>query len=197
MTTDTETIEQLSADARVVFGFWAYLLTDLVLFASLFATYAVLEGGTFGGPGPHQLFDVRYAFIETMLLLTSSFVAGLGMIAAHEGAKRRVLAWFAAAFILGAGFLGMETAEFAHLAAIGATPSASAFLSSYFTLLGTHGLHVAIGLVWMGVLLVWALRRPWDHHAERKFMLLSLFWHFLDIIWVLIFTVVYLFGLMS
>jgi cytochrome o ubiquinol oxidase subunit 3 len=187
--------EHRAADARIIFGFWAYLMTDLVLFASLFAVYAVFRGATFGGPAGTDIFSARFVLAETLILLTSSFTCGLGILAARSGSKNAVLAWFGGTFALGALFLAMELSEFARLAAAGNGWQKSAFLSSYFTLVGTHGLHVALGLVWMLALLGHILWRGLTRSNMRKLMLLSLFWHFLDIVWIFIFTIVYLMGI--
>ncbi len=186
---------EIAADAKTVFGFFTYLMTDLVLFAALFATYAVLHSGVFGGPTSEEIFNAPFALLETLILLTSSFSCGLSLLAARRGNAHVLLAALGATFILGAAFLALEVSEFARLAASGAGPSASAFLSSYFTLVGTHGLHVLIGLVWMAALGVSIAVRGLTRGNLRKLALLSLFWHFLDIIWIFIFTIVYLFGI--
>lgn len=181
-------------ESKVTFGFWVYLMTDCILFATLFATYAVLSGNTFGGPSGKELFDLPYVLIETLLLLTSSFTAGLAIWAAHRGNKKQVISWFGATFLLGAAFLGMELAEFSHLYNEGHSWQQSAFLSSYFILVGTHGAHITAGLLWMGVLLVRVWRKGLSASNLKKLTLLSLFWHFLDIVWIFIFTIVYLMG---
>jgi cytochrome o ubiquinol oxidase subunit 3 len=177
-------------------GFWIYLMTDCILFASLFATYIVLQRGTFGGPGSHELFDLQFVLVETLLLLTSSFVCGLTMLAVRVGRKSHVIGGLIATFLLGAAFLGMELSEFATLAAEGHGWWSSAFLSAFFTLVGTHGLHIAIGLLWIGVL-VWQIkRRGLTDGIVRRLGLFGLFWHFLDVIWIFIFTIVYLMGVL-
>jgi cytochrome o ubiquinol oxidase subunit 3 len=176
------------------FGFWIYLMTDCVLFATLFAVYAVLNHNHFGGPGPHELFKMPYVLIETLLLLTSSFTCGLGILAARYQGRRWVLLWFGLTLILGLAFLGMELSEFRQLAHDGNDWQRSAFLSAFFTLVGTHGAHIAVGLVWMLVLLGRVMKRGLDELTLQKLVLLSLFWHFLDLVWIFIFTVVYLFG---
>ena len=132
--------------------------------------------------------------IETLILLTSSFTCGLGMIAARQNKKNSVLAFFGITFLLGLSFLGMELYEFNHLIAEGFDWQKSAFLSSFFTLVGTHGLHITGGLIWLGVLLTYTLKKGLTNNVVRKFMLISVFWHFLDIVWIFIFTIVYLFG---
>lgn len=175
-------------------GFWIYLMTDLLMFSVLFATYAVLKNATFGGPSGRELFDLPYALIETMLLLISSFTCGVGMLFARRNDKTKTLAFFGITFLLGLSFIGMELNEFSNLAHEGNTPQRSAFLSSFFTLVGTHGLHITSGLIWLAILLIYILRKGLTESAVRKLTLLSLFWHFLDIVWIFIFTVVYLFA---
>ncbi|MBP9711373.1 MAG: cytochrome o ubiquinol oxidase subunit III [Candidatus Pacebacteria bacterium] len=179
---------------NVSFGFWVYLMSDCVLFAALFATYAVLQGATFGGPTAYDLFNLPFVFVETMLLLTSSFTMGLAVIAARAHKKQQSLRLLAATLILGLAFLGMEVYEFTHLIAVGEGPATSAFLSAFFTLVGTHGLHVAIGAIWMCVVGAHIWFNGITSGALRKLTILSLFWHFLDVIWICIFTFVYLFG---
>lgn len=175
-------------------GFWVYLMTDCVLFAALFATYAVLHNATAGGPNGKELFELPYVLLETMVLLTSSFSAGLGILGARRRDKTAVLFWFAITFLLGLLFLGLEISEFHKLIAEGASFRESAFLSSYFTLVGTHGLHITAGLTWMGVMLWQVWRKGVTPKLASGLGLLSLFWHFLDIVWIFIFTIVYLFG---
>ena len=184
----------MDRDTKVIFGFWVYIMTDCVLFASLFATYAVLHNNTNGGLSGRDLFSLPYILTETMLLLTSSFTCGLAMLAMHRAQVRKLVTWLGVTFILGASFLGMELKEFHSLAVEGNSWHRSGFLSSYFTLVGTHGLHITIGLLWM-VIVVWQLRRRGlTCGAIRRLTLLSMFWHFLDIVWIFIFTIVYLLG---
>jgi cytochrome o ubiquinol oxidase subunit III len=187
----SSTHEQESDD-RVMFGFWVYLMTDLLMFSVLFAVYAVLHGNTMGGPTGRDLFNPQLALTETLILLTSSFTAGLGMIAARRGIKRQVLVWFGITFLLGLAFLGIELYEFAEFIHEGHTMTVNAFLSSFFVLVGTHGIHITSGLLWLAVLLVFIIKRGLTKPNVRKLALLSLFWHFLDIVWIFIFTVVYL-----
>ncbi len=183
------------ANAKALFGFWTYIMSDCILFASLFAAYAVLRTSTFDGPVARELFSLPFVLTETIILLTSSFTYGLvTLYAHHKGKKRNVLFWLASTFILGAIFLGMEVTEFSNLIHEGNGPGRSAFLSSFFTLVGTHGLHVTVGLIWMGNLFVQVWRRGLDVTTSGKLSLLGLFWHFLDIIWIFIFTIVYLMG---
>jgi cytochrome o ubiquinol oxidase subunit 3 len=181
-----------AANDRVMFGFWVYLMTDLLMFAVLFAVYAVLRGATAGGPSASDLFRPELALAETLILLTSSFTCGIGMIAARRGNKRQVLAWFGITFLLGLAFLGIELFEFAELIHEGHTWRNSAFLSAFFGLVGTHGLHIISGLLWLSITLAYIWKRGLNSHMVRKLALLSLFWHFLDIVWIFIFTFVYL-----
>lgn len=183
---------EAEANDRAQFGFWVYLMTDLLMFAILFATYAVLRGNVAGGPSGKDLFSLPVALSETLILLTSSFTAGLGMLAARSNKKGQVLAWFGVTFLLGVSFLVLELREFGHFIAEGHTWQTSAFLSSFFTLVGTHGLHISFGLLWMGISLVVIMVRGLNPSMVRKLTLLSLFWHFLDIVWIFIFTIVYL-----
>jgi cytochrome o ubiquinol oxidase subunit 3 len=183
---------EAAADDRVGFGFWVYLMTDLLMFTVLFACFAVLRNNTFGSPAGRELFSLPAALTETIILLTSSFTAGLGMLAARRGSKSQVLTWFGITFLLGLAFLVLELKEFAQFVHEGNTWHSNAALSSFFTLVGTHGLHITSGLLWMGTTLVFIWKRGLDSHLVRKLALLSLFWHFLDIVWIFIFTVVYL-----
>ncbi|MBX4192024.1 cytochrome o ubiquinol oxidase subunit III [Candidatus Parcubacteria bacterium] len=178
---------------NTTFGFWVYLMSDCVLFAALFATYAVLQTQTFGGPGASELFDLNFVLTETLILLTSSFTVGLATIFSLEHKKRATLVALATTFILGLSFVGMEVFEFTHLIAEGSGPSANAFLSSFFVLVGTHGAHVTAGLIWMFVVMLHVMRGS----VGNKLYTLSLFWHFLDIVWIFIFTFVYLFGALA
>lgn len=187
-----KTSHEEAANERVMFGFWVYLMTDLLMFSVLFAVYAVLYRNTLGGPSGRELFSLPLALSETLILLTSSFTCGIGMIAARRGNKNQVLTWFSITFILGLAFLGLEFKEFAKFIHEGHTIASNAFLSSFFTLVGTHGLHITSGLLWMAITLVFISRRGLNSHMVRKLTLLSLFWHFLDIVWIFIFTIVYL-----
>ncbi len=180
------------SDARVVFGFWIYIMTDCLLFASLFAVYAVLHDNTFGGPGGKELFSLPFVLLETFILLISSFTAGLGMLSAHKGMKREVMLWFTITLLLGISFVGMEISEFIKLAHEGNDWTRSGFLSSFFTLVGTHGLHVFAGSIWILLLLVQMAMKGLTTTNLRRLACFSLFWHFLDIIWIFIFTFVYL-----
>lgn len=186
------THEAQNEDSTAVFGFWMYLMSDFVLFAGLFATYAVFKGNVFGGPAAGDLFSMPYVLVETVLLLTSSFTCGLALLAAQRGSIKGVITALSGTFLLGVGFVWMEIAEFRDLILAGHGPDQSGFLSSYFTLVGTHGLHVAIGLLWLVALAVSILARGLGRSSMRKLALFSLFWHFLDIVWIFIFTIVYL-----
>jgi len=192
-TLDLKRIEAEAAD-KTTLGFWVYIMTDCVLFASLFAVYAVLHGNTFGGPSGQELFKLPYVLVETMVLLTSSFTCGLAMLAAQRRDKQQVLLWLGVTFLLGATFLGLELAEFHSMVAEGNSWRRSGFLSSYFTLVGTHGLHITIGLIWIAVMSFFTFKRGLQHGVLKRLTLLSLFWHFLDVVWIFIFTIVYLFG---
>jgi cytochrome o ubiquinol oxidase subunit 3 len=182
------------ADDKTLFGFWVYLMTDCVLFASVFATYAVLHNNTYGGPSGRELFSLPYVLVETMILLTSSFTCGLAMLALQRRAKNQTLFWLAVTFALGIAFLVMEVTEFRHLVNEGNSWRRSGFLSGFFTLVGTHGLHITVGLCWMLSMMLQTAKRGFTHGVVRRLTLLSLFWHFLDLIWIFIFTVVYLRG---
>lgn len=183
---------EAEAEDRGNFGFWIYLMTDLLMFAVLFAVYAVLHDNTAGGEGARELFSLPLALKETLILLTSSFTCGLGMVAARQRNKKQALFWFGLTFVLGLTFLGLEVKEFAEFIHEGHTLSSSAFLSSYFVLVGTHGIHITSGLLWMAITLSFVVKRGLNVPLVRKLGYLSLFWHFLDIVWIFIFTIVYL-----
>ena len=176
------------------YGFWIFLLSDMVLFSCFFASYAVLLGQTAGGPNGAELFDLKNVAIETGCLLTSSFTCGLASIAA--GARNRL--WFqvsmAVTCVLGLAFLSIEGNEFASLVARGAGPSRSAFLSAFFSLVGCHGLHVSAGILWLLTMMAQVFAKGFRADIQRRFLCFALFWHALDIIWVAIFSVVYLLG---
>lgn len=178
---------------RPVFGFWLYILSDCVLFAALFATYAVLRHSTVGGPGPGALLDLPILFIQTIALLVSNLAMALALVSGHGGSKKAALWWLFAALLLGFVFLGLEIREFSVLIAEGHGPARSAFLSGFFALVGTHGLHVALGSVWLLVVCAHLYLRPLQE-TMPKLRSLALFWHFLDIIWIIIFSLVYLLG---
>jgi cytochrome o ubiquinol oxidase subunit 3 len=202
MTADASTLDSVHAGefehsdtvANQAFGFWIYLMTDLVLFASIFATFAVLSHNYAGGPRGNELFDLRYLFIETMFLLFSSATYGLAVLALHNDRKAWVLVWLVVTFLLGFGFICMEINEFYHLILDGNGPQRSAFLSAFFTLVGTHGTHVICGLIWMAVMVVQIIIKGLTGPVQSRLMRLSMFWHFLDIVWIGVYTLVYLMG---
>lgn len=191
---DILSTNERSKDSTTVFGFWMYLMTDLVLFASLFAVFAVLRGSQFGGASLPDIFSLPYVLVETIALLSSSFTCGIALLFAREGSVRGTVTWLCATFVLGAMFVAMELSEFGKLIAQGNGPSKDGFLSAYFTLVGTHGTHVIIGLCWLLALVVSILGRGLSHGNMRKLALFAMFWHFLDIVWIFIFTIVYLTG---
>ncbi len=178
--------------SRTTMGFWIYLMSDCLIFAVLFATFGVLAGNTAGGPGGKALFELPFVLGETMLLLVSSFTFGVAMLNMQAGRRDKVIRWLAVTFALGAAFIGMELYEFAKLIHDGAGPDTSAFLSAYFTLVGTHGLHVTFGLVWIAVMMHQVRRFGLHGVIPRRLACLSLFWHFLDLIWICVFTFIYL-----
>lgn len=180
--------------SKTVFGFWAYLMTDCVLFATLFATYAVLHQNLNGGPSAKEIFSLPFALTETLILLSSSFTCGLAYLVAQVQEKFKLILWLAITFLLGLAFLAMELTEFSGLVHEGNSWQRSAFLSSFFTLVGTHGAHITCGLVWMIVLIGQVLFRGITPTAWRRITCFSLFWHFLDVIWIFIFSIVYLMG---
>jgi len=178
----------------VPYGFWLFVLSDMVLFSALFATYASLVHATDGGPTTNQLFDRNLVAVETMALLLSSFVCGLAMITAKRGNMPWTQVWLVATGLLGLVFLGIELHEFSTMIAEGAGPQRSAFLSSFFTLVGCHGAHVTTGLLWLGTMMAQIWTKGFKEHIMRRLLCFSVFWHALDIIWVAIFTIVYLIG---
>ena len=185
---------EAAVDSTKTLGFWIYLMTDCVLFAGLFATYAVLGHESAGGPTGKDLFDLSYVLKETGILLASSFTCGLATVAMQANRRAGVLAWLGLTAVLGLVFLGMEVGEFRHLVGIGAGPDASAFLSSFFTLVGTHGTHVALGVIWMLVVIAQVAKAGLNGTMRTRLVLLGLFWHFLDLIWIGVFSFVYLIG---
>jgi cytochrome o ubiquinol oxidase subunit III len=191
---DFELEHHADSAAIAQLGFWIYLMSDCLLFAGLFATYSVLHARTAGGPAPQGLFDLPYVLTETLFLLVSSFTCALATLALARRSRGATVGWLAITFALGLAFVGMEVHEFAHMIADGAGPDRSAFLSSFFTLVATHGLHVTCGLVWMAIMMVLVVKKGFTPSTESRLACLSLFWHFLDIIWVGVFSLVYLFG---
>ncbi len=192
----TEVLEEEHHDTASIttLGFWIYLMSDCILFAALFATFAVLRDQTAGGPDGRQIFDLPYVAVETSFLLASSFTYGLAMIELQRLRQSAVLCWLGATLLLGLGFLGMEVHEFSRLVAAGNGPDRSGFLSAFFTLVGTHGLHVTAGIVWMLVMIAHILRRGLTDTNQTRLACLGMFWHFLDLVWIGVFTIVYLVG---
>jgi cytochrome o ubiquinol oxidase subunit III len=177
-------------------GFWMYLMSDCLIFACLFATFAVLGGNYAGGPGPKDLFDLPLVALNTAMLLFSSITYGFAMLATEKGRVAATQGWLAITGLFGLAFLSIELYEFAHLIHEGATPQRSAFLSSFFTLVGTHGLHVTFGTIWLVTLMVQVGKHGLIPANKRRLMCLSMFWHFLDVIWIGVFTFVYLMGML-
>ncbi|QAX82275.1 cytochrome o ubiquinol oxidase subunit III [Candidatus Pseudomonas adelgestsugas] len=182
--------------STTIFGFWLYLMTDCILFASIFAVYAVLVNNIADGPSGRDIFELPYVLGETAMLLFSSIIYGLAMLAFDRGNKKSVLGWLALTFLLGLGFITMEIKEFYLLISEGYGPHCSGFLSAFFTLLGTHGLHITAGLLWMAVMIYQVNKHGLTNTNNTRLSCLSLFWHFLDVIWICIFTIVYLMGAM-
>lgn len=180
--------------SRVTLGFWCYLMTDCIIFCTLFATYAVLHNNTFGGPSTQDIYHLPLVFAETMALLFSSISNGLGLLAALRSDRKKAVFWLIFAFLFGASFVGMELSEFHSLVLEGHDWTKSAFLSSFFTLVGTHGLHVSIGLFWMANMIAQIAFMGITIDTFRRLVAFSLFWHFLDLVWIFIFTFVYLMG---
>ena len=180
--------------SKVTLGFWIYLMSDCIIFACLFATFSVMRHATAGGPDGREIFDLPYVAVETGCLLVSSFTYGLAMLAMNRDDRSWTMAWLVVTMLLGMTFVGMEIHEFAGLVAKGFGPDRSGFLSAFFTLVGTHGLHVTAGIIWMMVMMVHLMRRGLTEANRTRLMCLSLFWHFLDVIWIGVFTVVYLMG---
>lgn len=183
---------EAAAEDRTMLGFWIYLMTDLIMFSVLFAVYIVLQGNTLGGETGRDLFNLPMVLVATLLLLTSSLTCGIAMIAARRQDKSQTLLWFGVTFILGALFLGLSMQEFAELIHEGQTLQTNAFTSAFFVLVGTHALHIMAGLLWLAVTLGYIVKRGLNSHMVRKLSLISLFWHFLDIVWIFVFTIVYL-----
>lgn len=178
------------------FGFWLYLMTDAIIFALLFATYVVMSQNNAGGPTANELFSLTHVFGETMLLLFSSATFGMATLAIFAKERGAVLFWLAVTFVLGAGFVAMELVEFLGMIAQGAGPGRSGFLSAFFTLVATHGLHVTMGLIWIVILGAQVVVKGLTGPVTSRLYRLGLFWHFLDIVWVGIFSVVYLPGVL-
>jgi len=183
--------------SKAVLGFWFYLLTDCLLFATLFVTFVVLHSSTFGGPSAQELFTLPLPFAETMFLLFSTVTCGFALLEAVKGRKNSAVAWLAVTFLLGIGFIILEINEFNEFIQEGNSWKRSAFLSSFFALVGTHGAHVSAGLIWMAVMAAQVYHFGITVDTFRRLVIFSLFWHFLDLVWIFIFTFVYLIGVLS
>jgi cytochrome o ubiquinol oxidase subunit 3 len=193
---ETEAHAHDHSSGGTMLGFWIYLMSDALIFATLFATYGVMSTSYAGGPAPREIFSLGLVAVNTAMLLISSITCGMGMIAMEEGKAKATQAWFAVTFLFGATFVGIELYEFAELIHEGATPMRSGFLSAFFTLVGTHGLHVTVGLIWILVMLVQIQQRGLIPENKRRLMCLSMFWHLLDVVWIGVFTFVYLLGVL-
>jgi cytochrome o ubiquinol oxidase subunit 3 len=178
----------------VAYGFWIFIISDIMMFSALFAAYAVLSGRTAGGPTASELINLRHVFVETMCLLLSSYACGLGALSGERRRQDRFLIFSVFTFVLGAAFLIIEISDFADMIRVGAGPSRSAFLSAFWTLVGMHGAHVTSGLVWLIYMVAQVIAKGLLPHVLRRLLCFSLFWHALDIIWVGVLTVVYLMG---
>ncbi|WP_066191857.1 MULTISPECIES: cytochrome aa3 quinol oxidase subunit III [Gracilibacillus] len=196
MTSQTTPLEYRSHQNQMnIAGFWIFLGAEIVLFSTLFASYFILEHNTAGGPAGQDIFVLKDVMIETFLLLTSSFTCGLAIHSMRHQDKKGLMAWMIVTLILGAGFLYMEINEFIHFVHEGATIQTSGFTSALFTLLGTHGAHVTFGIFWVIMLLIQLARRGITEKTSSKLFIVSLYWHFLDVVWIFIFTFVYLKGM--
>ena len=187
-------LEQKFLDYKTSSGFWLYLMTDCILFASLFAVYAVLRTATAGGPSGAELFELPLALTETLILLTSSFTCGLALMMLRQNNVKWLVVWLAVTYILGVSFLTIELTEFGTFISDGHSWQQSAFLSAFFTLVGTHGIHIFIGLIWLLTMVVVLFKKGITPKLKRQLGLFGLFWHFLDLVWIFIFTFVYLMG---
>lgn len=185
---------QASKLVTVAYGFWIFLLSDIIIFATFFAGYAVLSHETAGGPTGSELFDLNRVGIQTFLLLTSSFTCGLGSLATYRRDMAWTQIWLFATGLLGAAFLFLEVQEFVEMVAEGAGPSRSAFLSAFYAVVGCHGLHVSAGLLWLGTMMAQLFFKGFRPDIERRLLCFNLFWHALDIVWIAVFTIVYLLG---
>ncbi|VAY02144.1 Cytochrome bo(3) ubiquinol oxidase subunit 3 [Arsenophonus endosymbiont of Aleurodicus dispersus] len=180
--------------ATKIFSFWIYLMSDLILFACLFATYVVLVHGTVGGPTGKDIFNLNFVFVETLLLLFSSITYGFAMLAMYKQKINMVKLWLFITFLLGFSFIIMESYELHELISYGYGPDRSAFLSAFFTIVGTHGIHVSFGLAWIMIMIIHISLHGLNTINQTRLSCLSLFWHFLDVVWICLFTVVYLLG---
>ncbi|RDE05677.1 cytochrome o ubiquinol oxidase subunit III [Sphingomonas aracearum] len=185
-----------SAGGGTLLGFWIYLMSDALIFASLFAVYGVMATSYAGGPTPREIFELPLVAVNTAILLVSSITYGFSMLAMEEDRLGATRLWLIVTALLGLAFVGVEMYEFGNLIAEGATPQRSGFLSAFFTLVATHGLHVTIGVIWIGVMLVQLVQRGLHVENKRRLQCLSMFWHFLDVVWIGVFTFVYLLGVL-
>lgn len=193
---DAEPVTEHDDTSDVMFGFWFFLMSDAVLFALVFSTYLINQHAVFGGPGPRELYDMSSVFAQTMLLLASSFTFGLASLALkYEHSLTRLMGWMLVTLLLGIGFLSLEMHDFVSMIAAGGAPQNSSFLSSFWDLVPLHGLHVLVGCIWMVCIVGQIRRHGLDHWSKLGIKRLALFWHFLDIVWIAIFTIVYLAGL--
>lgn len=183
-------------EALRTMGFWLFLITDCIMFGTLFATFVVLNGNTAGGPTGAELFAMPGVIAETFILLTSSFTSGLAVLAMNQGNRKGLIGWLIVTVVLGVSFISLEISEFVHLVHEGAAISTSAYWSAFYTLVGTHGLHVSIGLVWMIAIMIQLGRHGINSVTRRKVTVVSLYWHFLDVVWIFVFTIVYLMEVM-
>jgi cytochrome o ubiquinol oxidase subunit 3 len=186
--------ERSDAVANTAFGFWMYLMSDCILFGALFATFLVIGRNYAGGPTGKDLFDLPYTFGETMCLLFSSVTSGFAILGMRKSSRGQVLGWLFVTFLFGLGFICMEVNEFVGMIAAGYGPERSGFLSAFFTLVGTHGAHVTAGLIWMAVMMAQVFAKGLTTRVQSRLMRFSMFWHFLDIVWIGVFSVVYLKG---
>lgn len=177
-----------------VFGFWIYILNDCILFASIFATYAVLQGNTAGGPSARDIFDLQFVLVETFFLLVSSVTYGFAILCMHKHKVAQLQFWLFITLLCGLGFIAMELWEFNHLIHQGFGPQRSGFLSAFFGLVGTHGVHVTFGIIWLILMMFQISQDGISETNQTRLMCLSLFWHFLDVVWICVFSVVYLLG---
>jgi cytochrome o ubiquinol oxidase subunit 3 len=187
----------VSPNSKPITGFWIYLMTDCMLFGSLFATFIVLRGGTNGGPSGQDLFDMPFVLAETLILLVSSYVCGLAVLSMRRGLKKLALTWLLVTILLGVSFLTLEITEFHSLVAAGHSWTTSSFLSAFFTLVATHGAHITAGLMWAIFMMVMISKRGITPKTARQLTMFSMFWHFLDVIWIFIFTIVYSMGVLG
>ena len=197
MTASEQVLMQKKAVNKGQLGFWIYLMSDMVLFSALFATFMILRNSTNGSVSGHDIFDLPYVLVETIALLISSVTSGIAYLAATVGKKQLYLSMMVLTVALGLVFIVMELTEFHGLVVDGHSWTVSGFLSAYFTLVGTHGLHISVGLIWAITMIAVSFKRGLTTDVVRKLGLFSLFWHFLDLIWIFIFTIVYLMGVLS